>query len=132
MKKCMFISLLLLGSTAGTLCAQEFKTNESISDQLKNNAQPGMKYGQSTKQTPASSSAADASVSVNKTIKEGRLAGMKPGSGGGAAPHAKKVASKTPLSSDQKADELKISPAIKPSGIPEQTEEVQKAIPKKD
>lgn len=118
-------------STA-TLNAQEYKTDERIASQLKNNRQPGMRYGESAKPVVSPSIPPEASTGLNKLIKEGRLGGMRPGTGGVGATGVKPAAESTGLASELKSEDLKPVPAAKPLPVPQQSEEIKQETPKKD
>lgn len=78
-KNCLF--LLLLTVISAQLNAQdEFRTDESISKQLKNNTQPGMKYAPAAKPA-ASPSKGFTGSSLAKAIREGKYGQVQQGSG---------------------------------------------------
>lgn len=77
MKKNYFF-LLLLTIIGAQVNAQEFRTDESISKQLKNNTQPGMKYAPAT-QPAASPSKGFTGSSLAKAIREGKYGQVQQG-----------------------------------------------------
>ena len=132
MNKNIVVFLLLLGMSTTSIKAQEYRTDESIASQLKNNRQPGMRYGESPKRTSTPSMSPEASESLSKLIKEGRMGGLKPATGMGAANSAKPAPANIGLASEQQSDDLRIPPAAKPSPVPQQAEEAKQETPKKD
>lgn len=95
--------------------AQDFKTNESISSQLKKDNAPGLKYAPATfKAAPAAvADKNEGQESMISQIRKGTLKGMRFAEGGGAAKTFQSTSRNTAraqagkLSSDQKAGELK-------------------------
>ncbi len=138
MKKYIIVSVLLVGAI--TTQAQVFKTDESISSQLKNNNQPGMKYAAEAKPAkPVSSKATEEnSMTLVQKIKEGKL-GM-PVKTGGALTQSKPVAVSKPagvtIASEQSAAEAnaKLEAAAKAKtaatvALPSQEEKSKEAKP---
>jgi hypothetical protein len=79
MKKNYFFLLLLTVISVQLSAQEEFRTDESISKQLKNNKQPGMKYAPAT-QPAASPSKGFTGSSLAKAIREGKYGQVQQGS----------------------------------------------------
>lgn len=126
MKKDLLFLLLLI--TGIQLSAQEFKTDESISRQLRSNTQPGMKYG-STVQHAASPSKGFTGSSLAKEIKEGKFIQVQQGSSASPVTNRARnagAAKATTLPSNKSAEEvdkeIKASPSKMPVPPPMQEE----------
>lgn len=101
------LALLFVGMTALHLSAtaQEYKTDESISSQLKNNRQPGMQYASATKKTTTKKSKGFEGSSLRKQLEDGGN-GVVVKKASGSAPAAKtkvSTGSHKPLPSEQTA-----------------------------
>lgn len=90
MKKNSLFLLLLVIAGVQLNAQDEFRTNESISKQLKNNTQPGMKYGPAT-QPAATTSKGFTGSSLAKEIKEGKYGKVQQGSSSAPAARAGKT-----------------------------------------
>ena len=77
MKKKLVVFLLII-SGALQLNAQEFRTDESITKQLKNNAVPGLKYAPAA---PSSSPQVQPHATLVEEINRGKFAPVQAGSG---------------------------------------------------
>jgi hypothetical protein len=88
--------------------SQEFKTDESVASQLKNNKLAQTRYG-SEVSAAKKSDVPPQEMNVAKAIKEGRLAGMKAATGQGSAsvPQGKSVGKASKLPSEVSAEERK-------------------------
>lgn len=117
-KNILFLFLIIAGAQ---LNAQEFKTDESISKQLRNNTQPGMKYAPAT-QPAAKSSRGFTGSSLAKEIKEGKYGPVKQGSSAapvvGRATNAGASNAATSLPSNKSAAEVEKELKASTSKIP--------------
>jgi hypothetical protein len=108
--------------------AQEFKTNESISSQLKKGNTPGLKYGTVPVRPIQSVDKSEGQESSISQIRKGTLKGMQFAPGTGAARNSSMGARSTArpqpangiLPSDQKAGSLKPAAAKIPVVVPTQ------------
>jgi hypothetical protein len=129
-KNSLFLLLLII--TIAQLNAQEFRTDESVSKQLKNNAQPGLKYGTATSPS-ANSSKGFAGSSLAKEIKEGKYGPLQAGSpssaarsGNAQAPAAAALpSSKSSAETEQESKASKASKAEAPKLPPMQEEKAE-------
>ncbi|MGN6293453.1 MAG: hypothetical protein ACTHMV_11985 [Chitinophagaceae bacterium] len=106
MKKDILFLLLLIAGIQ--LNAQEFRTEESISKQLKNNTQPGMKYGPAV-QPAANPSKGFTGSSLAKEIREGKYSRVQQGSAAAPATNRARntgTANAATLPSNKSAEEV--------------------------
>lgn len=125
------LSILLAGAMQAT--AQEFKTDESISSQLKNGTAPGLKFGPAAKKSTRIAAAATDPNEGRETqaaqIRKGTLKGVQfAGGGGGAARSmqrsarpAARLQGNSNLPSDQKASVKTPIAPVQPGVVPTQS-----------
>lgn len=111
--------------------AQEFKTDESISSQLKNGTAPGLKFGPAARNSARTAATTkdpnEGAETPVAQIRKGTLKGVRFAGGGStgrsvqrSARSAARVQGAGNLPSDQKAIELKPFSPVKPGVVPTQ------------
>lgn len=102
----LIVMLITAIAVCSVLQAQEFKTNVSTAQQIKNNAVPGLNYASPSAPRPATVSKGFTGSSLGHQLKQGLVPGMKISTGSGQSTTAK-AEKQNGLASEMSAEQVK-------------------------
>lgn len=127
--KAIFCSIIIAAAFCTTVNAQGYKTDESISSQIKKGTVPGQKFKPETKQLQPQKEVATPNANIKEKfsvrLKNGTLPGFRAKQGGSATSFkanttAKKTTGSVNLASNNPAKKQENAQALKPVTLPTQ------------